>query len=57
MESFFHSLKTELTRGTPVVSDRQLRSMLDAYLRYYNARRAHSALGYQSPVAFERNAA
>jgi putative transposase len=57
MESFFHSLKAELTRGTPLVSDRQLRSMLGAYLTYYNARRAHSALGYHSPIAFERRAA
>jgi len=57
MESFFHSLKAELTRGTPLVTDRQLRAMLDTYLRYYNARRAHSALGYQSPVAFEHRAA
>ncbi|MGH7650705.1 MAG: IS3 family transposase, partial [Gemmatimonadaceae bacterium] len=27
------------------------------YVRYYNTQRMHSALGYQSPVAFERRAA
>jgi putative transposase len=56
-ESFFHSLKAELTRGTTFRTDRTLRHALDAYLRYYNAQRLHSALGYQSPIAFERHAA
>lgn len=53
-ESFFHSLKAELTRGTPVGTEQQLRRALDEYIRYYNTRRLHSALGYRSPVAFER---
>lgn len=56
-ESFFHSLKAELTRGVTFLTDRALRTALDDYLRYYNTRRLHSALGYQSPVAFERRAA
>lgn len=56
-ESFFHSLKAELTRGTTFLTDHVLRTALDSYLRYYNARRLHSALGYQSPIAFERHAA
>jgi putative transposase len=56
-ESFFHSLKAELTRGVSVGSDPQLRTALDAYIRYYNTHRLHSALGYRSPIAFERDAA
>jgi transposase InsO family protein len=56
-ESFFHSLKAELTRGVTFLTDRALRTALDDYLRYYNTRRLHSALGYQSPIAFERRAA
>jgi transposase InsO family protein len=56
-ESFFHSLKAELTRGAPLGTELQLRRGLDEYIRYYNTRRLHSALGYRSPVAFEREAA
>ena len=56
-ESFFHSLKAELTRGVTFVSDHALRAALQDYLRYYNTRRLHSALGYQSPIAFEGRAA
>jgi putative transposase len=56
-ESFFHSLKAELTRGVTFLTDQALRAALDEYLRYYNNRRLHSALGYQSPIAFERRVA
>lgn len=56
-ESFFHSLKAELTRGVTFLTERALRTALDAYIRYYNTRRMHSALGYRSPIAFERRAA
>jgi putative transposase len=56
-ESFFHALKAELTRGVTFVTDRALRTALDHYIRYYNTRRLHSALGYRSPIAFERRAA
>ena len=56
-ESFFHSLKAELTRGTTFTSDRGLHTALTAYMRYYNTARLHSALAYLSPLAFERRAA
>ena len=54
VESFFATLKTEL------VADAQWRSRADAidalrhYLAWYNHRRLHSTLHYQTPVAFER---
>jgi putative transposase len=56
-ESFFHSLKAELTRGVVFLTDRALAAALDVYIRYYNGRRLHSALAYQSPIAFERRLA
>ena len=56
-ESFFHSLKAELTRGVVFLTETALRRALARYLRYYNEHRLHSALGYRSPVAFERQAA
>jgi putative transposase len=54
MESFFHSLKAELTRGATFTSDAALRHELHRYVVYYNMTRQHSALGYYSPIAFER---
>ena len=56
-ESFFHSLKAELTRGVIFPTEIALRRALAAYIRYYNTHRLHSALGYQTPVAFEGRAA
>jgi transposase InsO family protein len=57
MESFFHSLKAELTRGVVFSTDAALRAALRAYLQYYNRTRLHSALNYVSPIAFESQAA
>jgi transposase InsO family protein len=56
-ESFFHSLKAELTRGVLFLTDRALRQQLHRYIRYYNTVRLHSSLDYTSPIAFERQAA
>jgi putative transposase len=53
MESFFHSLKAELTRGIVFPTDAALRTALRRYLRYYNTTRLHSALNYISPLAFD----
>jgi transposase InsO family protein len=56
-ESFFHSLKAELTRGVTFLTERGLRTALTAYMRYYNTIRLHSGLSHLSPLAFERRAA
>lgn len=56
-ESFFHSLKAELTRGVTYSTDRALHRALRTYIHYYNVTRLHSSLGYLSPLAFERRAA
>jgi putative transposase len=57
MESFFHSLKAELTRGVAFADERQLRTALHQYLHYYNTTRLHSSLGYRSPLVFEQRTA
>jgi transposase InsO family protein len=56
-ESFFHSLKAELTRGVTFTNERVLRTALTTYMRYYNTIRLHSGLCYLSPLAFERRVA
>jgi putative transposase len=54
MESFFHSLKAELTHQRQFTSDAQLNASLSGYIDvFYNRKRIHSSLGYHSPVEFE----
>jgi transposase InsO family protein len=57
MESFFHSLKADVIHGVRFADDRQLRSCIRGYVRFYNHRRLHSSLGYRSPVEYERRVA
>jgi transposase InsO family protein len=52
-ESFFSTLKAEL--GRSYASRPQARSEVFEYIEaFYNTRRRHSALGYLSPVEYER---
>jgi transposase InsO family protein len=53
MESFFHSLKSDEYHGRKFHSATELRRMIESYIPYYNQKRIHSGLGYQSPVEFE----
>jgi putative transposase len=54
MESFFASLKKELTHHEDYATRAQARASIVEYLEiFYNRQRRHSALGYQSPLAFE----
>ncbi len=58
MESFFHSLKAELIRGTSYNSPKELRRELARYInKFYNTRRLHSGLEYVSPCKYEQQAA
>jgi transposase InsO family protein len=54
MESFFHSLKSDVIHGQRFHSEAQLRETIQRYILYYNRIRAHSALDYRSPITFER---
>lgn len=57
IESFFHSFKADVIHGCRFETIGELRRQLRWYLPYYNHRRLHSALGYRSPVDYERAAA
>jgi transposase InsO family protein len=52
MESYFGTLKTELEMEV-YPNAHVARTEIPDYIRYYNARRRHSALGYLTPEAYE----
>ena len=55
MESFFATLKTELISRTTYATRAAARQDIVGYIEgFYNATRRHSALGYRSPLDFER---
>jgi transposase InsO family protein len=55
MESFFASLKKELTRGETFTTREEARASLFEYVEvFYNRVRRHSSLGYTSPIEYER---
>lgn len=56
-ESFFKSLKTELVRERRFETEGQVRAALKRYIPYYNRSRAHTSLGFKSPIDYERLAA
>jgi transposase InsO family protein len=53
MESFFHSMKTDVVHGASFVSADEVAPLLRRYFPYYNRVRLHSGLGYRSPVDYE----
>ncbi len=54
IESFFHSMKTDIVHGMSFNEDREMISALRAYVRFYNRTRLHSSLNYVSPATYER---
>ena len=58
VESFFKTIKAELDWRRNWHTRRDIEIALFEYVNgFYNPRRRHSALGWKSPVAFERKAA
>ena len=54
MESFWSTLKLELVYRAHFQTRTQARTQIFDYIEaFYNRQRAHSALGYHSPVDFE----
>lgn len=54
MESFFHTIKTELIYLNKLETKQQARSILFEYIEgFYNRKRAHFALDYSSPEEYE----
>lgn len=56
-ESFFHTLKIELIHRMKFKTrDEAKRKIFEYVQMYYNRKRAHSTLGYLSPMEYERQA-
>ena len=57
MESFFHTLKTELVHHRTYATHKEARRDLFSYVEgFYNRQRLHSALDYRTPDQAERQA-
>ncbi len=55
MESFFHTLKVELVHRERYLTRQFARGAIFEYIEgYYNRKRKHSAIGYQTPMQFEQ---
>ena len=54
VESFFHTMKTELVHQQIFTNEIKAVAHIIEYLEFYNRERLHSALGYQSPENYEK---
>jgi len=54
IESFFHSMKSEVFHGCCFNDDEEVRTALKSYLPFYNRARLHSSLNYVSPATYEQ---
>ena len=56
IESFFHSMKSEIYHGLRFERDDDIRAAVRSYVPFYNEDRLHSSLHYVPPATFERQA-
>jgi len=56
IESFFHSMKSEVFHGYRFNEDDEVRATLKSYLPFLQSDRLHSSLNYVSPATFEQQA-
>jgi putative transposase len=54
IESFFHSMKSEIVHGLTFTQDDEIESVVRDYIPFYNGTRIHSSLNYVSPATYER---
>lgn len=54
IESFFHSMKTDIVHGLVFSEDREVERALRAYIPFYNDERLHSSLDYVPPATYEQ---
>ncbi len=57
IESFFHSMKSDIVHGLTFTEDRQIESAVRSYIPFYNGVRLHSSLNYVSPATYEKQLA
>lgn len=54
-ESFFHTLKTELTHHRRYQTRQEAKQEIFEYIEvFYNRQRRHSTIGYQTPLGYEK---
>ena len=56
MESFFHSMKSDVVHGVRFADHAELERLVRSYIPYYNGVRLHSGIGYHSPIDYEARA-
>ena len=56
IESFFHSMKSDIYHGVRFADDLELQTVPKSYVPFYNKDRLHSSLQYVSPATFEQQA-
>jgi len=54
IESFFHSMKSDVIHGHPQRNPAELEVVVGRYIARYNRTRIHSSLAYRSPIDYER---